>query len=110
MKDDYLRRAKLENLCDGLVNTEKEHIKIFYGDDMLPACLIQPRGEDFVIQFLLEHNYKNETIIKNVRQDIELQLVRKRLPNPWAYAIYYCTTISNIFSQVHWIIKRPGIN
>lgn len=93
-------------LQEGTVDTGKEHIKIVYGDDLLPMCLLQPHGDAFVVRFLVQEDEKNGQMIANVWRELKLHLIDKRMPSTWRYAILHCSSAENIFSQVHWIHKN----
>ena len=91
----------------GTVDTKEDHIKIRYGDDPEPVALVAPgEGKIFVVQSLLKQMHLFETdyqeILNDVRRDLDFLLIEIGEPDPWAYAIYHCTTASNIYSKVHW--------
>ena len=93
-------------LQEGTVDTGKEHIKIVYGDEMLQMCLLQPHGDVFVVQFLVQEDETNRQMIAHVWRELKLHLIDKRIPSTWRYAILHCSSGENIFSQVHWIYKN----
>jgi hypothetical protein len=41
-------------------------------------------------------------MIRYVRREIDYYLVELREKDPWAYAIYHCSTAANVYSKVHW--------
>lgn len=91
----------------GTVDTNEDHIKIRYGDDPEPVALVAPgKGKTFVVQSLMKqkHLFENnyQEILDDVRRDLDFLLTEIGEPDPWAYAIYHCTTASNIYSKVHW--------
>ena len=92
-------------LQEGTVDSGKEHIKIVYGDGMIPMCLLQPQGAAFVAQFLVEEDEANSNMIAQVWRELKLHLIDKQMPFTWRYAILHCSSGENIFSEVHWIHK-----
>ena len=40
--------------------------------------------------------------LKEVEKEIKFYLIEKGEENPWAYAIYHCSTVANVHSKVHW--------
>ncbi len=92
-------------LQEGTVDTGREHIKIVYGDKQIPMCVLQPQGDAFVVQFLVQEDETNGQMIAHVWRELKLHLIDKRMPSTWRYAILHCETIENIFSPVHWIHK-----
>ena len=41
-------------------------------------------------------------VVEAVRQEIDYYLVKLGERDPWAYAIYHTTTLSNALGDVHW--------
>ena len=91
---------------DGTVNTDDDHIKIVYGDNQILAALIGHYQEKtFTVQFVLPEDLNTKDrqhIIRHVKHDLDFYLVGLKEKNPWAYAIYHCSTAANIYSSVHW--------
>jgi hypothetical protein len=91
---------------EGIVDTNEDHIKIRYGEYPEPVALFAPGPEKtFTVQFLLKQeppSQKDQEILNDVREKLEFFLVELGEEDPWAYAIYHCTTASNIYSKVHW--------
>jgi len=84
---------------------------LFYGDagvqkqeDFVPAALLSaPCKYIFTVQFLIqERDEKNKKILQDVKKELNFYLIELQEPNPWEYAIYHCSTTSNIHSTVHW--------
>ena len=92
-------------LQEGVVDTGKEHIKIVYGDEKIPVCVLQPQGDAFVVQFMVQEDESNGRMIADVWRDLKLRLIDKKMPSTWRYAILHCDSMDNIFSPVHWIHK-----
>jgi len=91
---------------EGIVSTCEDHIKIRYGEESEPVALLAPgTGKSFTVQFLLSQNPLKtnlQTILREVRRELDFYLVELQKPDPWPYAIYHCGTTSNVYSQVHW--------
>jgi hypothetical protein len=96
-------------LTEGKVDLTAPHMKLFYGDwgeSSLPVALVaKPIGNWFVVEFpdapdLDQNEY--ERIKLAVTEELTFYLVEKGEPDPWKYAIYHCSTASNLYSQVHW--------
>ena len=91
---------------EGIVDTNEDHIKIRYGDDPEPVALVATGPEKtFTVQFLIKQEHlsqDDQEILDHVRRDLDFLLVEIGEEDPWAYAIYHCTTASNIYSKVHW--------
>lgn len=91
----------------GTVDTDEDHIKIRYGDDPEPVALVAPgEGKTFMVQSLLNQlnlfDKSEEELPDDVRRELDFYLVELGEEDPWAYAIYHCTTAANIYSDVHW--------
>ncbi|MGD8986310.1 MAG: hypothetical protein PVI53_19955 [Desulfobacteraceae bacterium] len=90
---------------EGTVNTDDDHMKLKYEDNPDPIALIAPgEGSTFIVQFL-DTNSKQDNwkeMMRYVRREIDFFLVELREENPWAYAIYHCSTAANVYSKVHW--------
>ena len=65
---------------EGTVDTGKEHIKIVYGDERIPICILQPQGDAFVVQFLIEEDETNGKMIRRVER-------AETTPDRYAYAV-----------------------
>ena len=93
-------------LVEGVVDTEKEHIGIWYGDDTRLIALIAPAPDKtFIVQYLIGAELFNQQkggMLEKVRRDINFFLVEKGEKDPWAYAKYHCGTAANVHSRVHW--------
>ena len=90
---------------EGTVNTDDDHMKLTYEDNPDPVALIaQGEGNTFIVQFLeTDSNQENwKETIRYVRRELDFFLVELREENPWAYAIYHCSTAANVYSKVHW--------
>jgi hypothetical protein len=87
---------------EGAVDAKKAHIRIYYADDPKPVARVAPgRDHSFTVQFAKRSGLPNE-VLEAVRRELDFYLVEKREENPWAYAIYHCSTGANVYSTVHW--------
>ena len=111
---NQMKRRQTYKWVEGTVDTEKEHIKITYGEDPATVALVAPgEGRTFVVQFVLGPGLfisakQVQHIKEEVRKELDFYLVQKCEPNPWAYAIYHCNTGANVYSSVHWGYYRDG--
>ena len=108
----------------GLVDTNKDHIKLWYGNPPAAdrkgsvrqsgspvALLARGPGKTFTVQWLLKAHPSNQRalhILKAVRRDLDFYLLEVGGPDPWAYAQYHCFTGANIYSKVHWAWHPKG--
>ena len=93
------------SIVEGTVDTGKEHIKIFYGDGMVPICLLQPQGDTFTVQLLVKDDEVNGPMLVQVCRELKLHLIDRRMPSTWRYVILHCSSGENMFSSVHWVHK-----
>lgn len=91
---------------EGVVDRDEDHIKITYGEDPEPIALVAPGpGRTFTVEFVMEQKllfHKDEEVLDDVRKELDFFLVELGEEDPWAYAIYHCSTASNMYSKVHW--------
>lgn len=96
---------------EGVVDLEKEHIKLFvgpFGDTAQLVALVAPAGErSFTVQFVVKKAGYAEAV-NEVTRELNFYLIEKGEDNPWAYAKYHCSTASNIYSSVHWGLYRSA--
>jgi hypothetical protein len=98
-------------LIKGIVNRDKEHIELVYGDahklepeEFISVALVAPGpGKGFTVQYtLVTDDADARMMVKEVQEELEYYLVEKREPKPWLYARYHCGTGANWYSRVHW--------
>ena len=94
---------------EGEVNPEEEHIKLGYGgfeDKFVPVALVVPEEDNcFIVEVLMTESDRDleiQEILKQAKSELDFYLVEKHEQDPWAYAIYHCSTASNLYSKVHW--------
>jgi hypothetical protein len=94
----------------GVVDLEKEHIKLFVGsfsDPLLIAALAPTDERSFTVQFVVDKTLYPEAIA-DVSCELNFYLVELGEKDPWAYAKYHCSTAANIYSTVHWGLYRES--
>lgn len=103
---------------EGIVNTGGERFEITYGDDPRPSALVRRgRGRSITVQLFSpagESASDAKEAHAKVEEELRFYFVEPNEPDPWAYAIYHCTTAANLYSQVHWHFRHgnyggPGI-
>jgi hypothetical protein len=97
---------------EGHVNRRASHFELRYGShdngawaDWVPIALIgPPKTHVFTVQFLVEKTFRTResAIMANVMDELNFYLVTKGERDPWGYARYHCSTMSNVYSSVHW--------
>lgn len=43
-----------------------------------------------------------DSVLTDVRRELDFYLLEVGDPNPWAYVLYHCRTSANLYSRVHW--------
>lgn len=76
--------------------------------DAPPATLVAPGDESdprFVLEILDECSrlQRDEAIV-----EIRFYLLEKGEADPWAYAVYHCSTAANVYSRIHWAHYPAG--
>ena len=96
---------------EGVVDTSREHIRLCFGDAWTPVALVAPAGDRrFTVEFRLDPGAGDDAAeaLRQARRELDLYLVELNEPNPWGYAIYHCSTTSNLYSSIHWEHQRPA--
>jgi hypothetical protein len=102
---------------EGAVDERKEHIELCYGkegetpyENWKPiARIAKPKRHVFAMEWLVTQDSPgHQAMLADARHELDFFLVEKNEPDPWAYAIYYCNTASNIYSPVHWSYFSTG--
>ncbi len=90
---------------EGKVNTKKKHIYIYYGDDAILICSVQPEKDNntFVVDFVIEESPQNKAMIDHVKEELDFYLAETQERDRWEYLQYHCGTASNLYSKVHWV-------
>jgi hypothetical protein len=119
MKGKNKKRPGRVKLVPGNVNRDDEHIELLYGDpnetkltDFMPVALVTPGpGCGFTVEFTFLPDRLDEEslgILEAVKDELDFYLVEKAEPDPWAYAVYHCSTTANLYSTVHWTHHHKG--
>ena len=96
---------------EGEVDSAEEHIELRTGnaqssgyDDWAPVARLRRVTVDtYVVQWLLDADTPDrEVMIAGVRRELDFYLIELDKVDPWMYAIYHCTTASNMYSSVQW--------
>ena len=102
---------------EGEVDEREEHIELYYGkegetpyENGKPiARIAKPNQHVFTVEWLVTQDSPgHQTMLADARHELDFFLVELNKPNPWAYAIYHCSTASNIYSPVHWSYFPTG--
>lgn len=104
-------KTSLKAWQEGTVDPNDEHFELRYGssqkegwDEWLPAALVgAPVDGISNVCFLIDKNDpSNGQVIGAVEKEIQFYLIDKTEIDPWSYAKYHCSTMANVYSQVHW--------
>ena len=100
-------------LIAGAVPTDVEHIELLHADDdaLTPVARVSHsnRSSEFVVQVILPDEFSDAAaIVDHVREQLTYYLVDLDERDPWAYARYHCTTASNAYSKVRWVLREPS--
>lgn len=100
---------------EGEVASEMEQIVIVWGrpgEGQIAVARVAPSSpsETFAVQFLLSNkDKKSRAIVEAVHKELDFYLVEKEEDDPWAYAIYHCSTAGNLYGDIHWGYHPDGI-
>ncbi len=96
---------------DGVVDSRKEHIELYADDarkgqyeDWQPIARIgKPKQHIFPVHWLISSDSADQkSMIADARRDLDFLLIELDKPDPWSYAVYHCSTASNMYSSIHW--------
>jgi len=102
---------------EGEVDETGEHILLEYGDiNAVPtekwitvARLSPPQGKMFTVEWLIEPDTPAHVdALADGRRELDFYLVELQKQDAWKYAIYHCSTMSNVYSHVHWAYLPQG--
>jgi hypothetical protein len=97
----------MKNWVEGIVNEKDDHIKIRFEDGSKTIAIVSNSQGRIIVQFL-DELFQNKEEIKAVNKELDFFLNELNKDDPWAYAIYHCSTASNIYSKVHWNYYPKG--
>jgi hypothetical protein len=96
------------------VDRQQPHFVISHGpiSDASPVALVGPEIDGkFGVEFLVPRDSEDEhvqSVVRDVLREIDYYLDELGEPHPWAYAIYHCSTMSNLIGRVHWSYYEPS--
>jgi hypothetical protein len=93
---------------DGTVDQSDEHMRLCFGEVSTPVALVAPAGDRYLVEFLLDPaEAEAAEAVREARRELDLYLMQSKEPDPWAYAVYHCSTASNLYSSIHWEHVAP---
>lgn len=117
---DYFFLSKSDAIWrweEGTVDEAGEHILLEYGDIQTESAeawisvarLSPPQGQVFTVEWLIEPDTpEHAAALSAGRRELDFFLVELQKQDAWQYAIYHCSTMSNIYSDVHWAYFPQG--
>lgn len=108
------RKVQSQWWREGPADRTSDHFEFRYGDastckwdECTQVALVSCDQEGICnVEFLIGRaDPRNSKIIDDVTSELNLYLVELRTPDrpdPWEYLQYHCTTMSNVYSSVHW--------
>jgi hypothetical protein len=101
----------------------KDHFELRYGsaddsgwDDWTVVAIVgRPIDYSFKVQFVDVHEIPMADEIREwLIWELDFYLTQRKpvpwAPDPWAYAIFHCSTTSNIYSRIHWSFHNNEAN
>jgi len=87
---------------EGRVDERSDHLRLTYAPTELAGALVGPPVDRaFPVRFVAapdaDANQRDA-----IRRELDFYLLEVGGPDPWAYAIYHCGTMSNAYADVHW--------
>jgi hypothetical protein len=90
------------NWSEGIVDKKEEHIKVWYKEEQQPAAIVtKNEKEGIVVQFFTDES-TNPGVKERIFRDLNFYFNELNKQDPWAYAIYHCSTSANMYSDVRW--------
>jgi len=82
------------------VAQDEEHFQLGHEESAVRVAALvgRPIGQTFRIR-IQAHEPK---VVADLCRELDLYLLEAGGPDPWKYAIYHCSTSSNVYSPVHW--------
>jgi len=88
---------------EGAVNTDKNHLILSHDAAALPVAMVgQAADHVFAVDLAMPRDVSSPSdarIIADVCRELDFYLVELNEPDPWAYAIYHCGTVSNVYHR-----------
>jgi hypothetical protein len=106
-----MKKSRNWSWREGTVDRTSNHFELRYGsaddsgwDGWVPVALVGPAVNGvFDVQFLIDQ--ANESQAQPVRaliKELDFYLIELNERDPWKYARYHATTMSNAMSSIHW--------
>lgn len=55
------------------------------------------------VEFLIDRDdFRNARIVRDALRELNFYLGELKQPNAWVYLQYHCSTMSNVYSTLHW--------
>jgi hypothetical protein len=89
----------------GQVDRDSEHMQLSVGpvDGPIRLVALLARASDgtFIVEDIADADV-SDSDRQAVQDDLRFYLIEKREPDPWKYVQYHASTMSNVYSHVHW--------
>jgi hypothetical protein len=90
------------NWSEGIADVKEGHIKIWYKDEKHPSAIVTKNNEEgIVVQFFTDES-TNPGAKEEIIRELNFYFNELNKQKPWRYAIYHCSTSSNMYSDVRW--------
>lgn len=91
---------------EGAVDRDGDHLVLTNRELSVPLAIVgPPSGRTFTVQFvdeLADDDPRSAQLRDPARHELDYYLVELGEADPWAYAIYHCSTAANLYSPIHW--------
>lgn len=89
---------------EGTVGDSVEALVLTHRESTTTVAVVGPADDRvFPVRFLTE----DPDLLREARRELTYYLVELGEPDPWAYARYHCSTMSNIYARIAWS-ARPS--
>ena len=105
---------------EGMVDERQEHMELRYGDaehssyeSWIPIARVsKPKRYIFTVEWVVgQDSLSDQTLLGEAKRQLDFYLVEQditAMPDHWAYAIYHCNSMGNMYSRVHWSYFPTG--
>jgi hypothetical protein len=91
---------------EGSVDRRRDHLVLSHDAFKSPLAVVGPAVEGvFPVELTEVRSVSDPDLgkaLEAARRELDFYLVELSEPDPWAYAIYHCRTMSNVYSSIHW--------
>lgn len=95
-------------VLEGVVNTDKEHIKVTYSGYDFPYAILQfGRCRTIIVQYFCGNKPWYAIVQKalsKIQEEIEYYMLQKSSANPWEYAVCRASKAADMYSDVRWAL------